>query len=58
MAFYYGDGVEQSYENAFDWMLKAAENGNDEAKEVVSFMYGNGIGTEKDALKAALWKLR
>lgn len=40
---------------AFDWYLKAAEQGHTEAEEELGRCYAEGIGTEQDYSKAAMW---
>ena len=50
-----GYGVEQDYEEALGWFLKAAEKGHVEAICNVGAFYGGGIGVEQDMKKAAEW---
>ena len=52
---YYGLGVEQNYEEAAKWYLKAAEQGNAEAQNNLGKCYGNGLGVEQNYEEAAKW---
>ena len=47
-----GNGVEQDYEKAFDWYMKAAEQENRDAQYSVAVMYESGEGVERDLYKA------
>jgi len=38
-----GDGVEESYEKAVEWYLKAAEQVNADAQCNLGWMYVNGL---------------
>ena len=48
-------GVQQNESKAFEWYLKAAENGEPEACQTLGFLYENGLGVAKDETKAAEW---
>ena len=51
----YGSGTEQNYEEAFDWFLKSAEQGNKYAQFSLANLYNYGKGTEKDLSQAFSW---
>ena len=53
-----GDGVEESYEKAVEWYLKAAEQGLADARNVLGLMYKNGLGVEQSYEKAVEWYLK
>jgi hypothetical protein len=42
----------------FRWYLKAAENGDSQSQEMVSVLYGNGEGVEKDINQAFAWAVK
>ncbi len=46
--YYFGEDVEQNYENAFFWMKKAAEQGEVAAEYNLAYMYQTGEGIEID----------
>jgi len=48
-----GIGVEKNEKKAFFWIKEAAETNNPFAIDELSTYYHNGIGTEKDLVKAA-----
>ena len=48
----FGSGVEQSYEKAAEWFLKAAEQGFADAQCNLGDMYDNGTGVEESDEKA------
>ena len=50
-----GIGVVQNYEKAFEWHLKAAEQGMLGSQVNAGIMYENSIGTQKDIKKAIEW---
>ena len=50
-----GHGVEQSYEKAVEWYLKAAEQGFACAQCNLGCMYENGRGVEQSFEKAREW---
>lgn len=53
-----GKAVDQDYEQAFNWFMKAAKGGYNEAQYYISVMYTNGEFVEKDEKKAAHWNRR
>ena len=55
LMYQYGRGVEQSYEKAAGWYLKAAEQGDADAQCNLGFMYELGDGVEQSYEKAAEW---
>ena len=50
-----GTGVEQSYEKAVEWYLKAAEQGFAWAQHQLGYMYESGHGVERSDEKAREW---
>jgi TPR repeat protein len=46
--YYYGDGVPQSYPNAFTWAKLAAEEGDHDGQLHAALAYENGHGTEQN----------
>ena len=55
LAYDHGRGVEQSYEKAFRWYLKAAEAGHAPSQANLACLYARGDGVEKDMTKAEEW---
>jgi hypothetical protein len=55
LRYYAGHQVPQNLQEAFNWMAKAAGQGNSSAQALLSRMYDEGIGTKDDALKAETW---
>ena len=53
--YYFGTGVEQSYEKAVEWYLKAAEQGLAMAQYNLGEMYALGDGVEQSNEKAREW---
>ena len=53
--YYNGEGVEQDYCEAFRWLKKSAEQGDEDAQYKIGVMYHNGIGVEKDEEAAMEW---
>lgn len=54
-SYFYGHfGVEQSYTEAINWLLKAAGNGDTEAYALLGTCYNYGLGDEPDHVFAAL----
>lgn len=51
--YMYGEKVERNEEQAFNWYLKAAEQGV--ASGSVAYMYATGTGTVQDDHEAAKW---
>ena len=54
----FGEGVDQSYEKAYEYYLYAARRDNLESQIKVAEMYKEGIGTDKDLVKSAYWLKR
>ena len=50
-----GEGVKKSYEQAFKWLKKAAEQGNMQAQKKLGDYYQQGLGVETDTVKALEW---
>ena len=51
-----GDGVEQDYEKAFDWLRRAAGQNDAESQFYVALSYAKGdIGVDKDTKEAIRW---
>jgi TPR repeat protein len=48
-----GEGVSKDLVQAFEWILKAAEQGSASAQNSVGICYEQGEGVEKDGAKAA-----
>ena len=46
--YYYGNEVEQDYEQALDYYRKAAEQGYAPAQNALGYMFEHGKGVEKD----------
>ncbi len=55
MAYFAGDGVEQNFEQAVDWLTKAANNGYDRAQHTIGFMLLRGIHCPVDIEYAKYW---
>ena len=54
----FGEGVDQSYEKAYEYYLYAARRDNLDSQIKVAEMYKEGIGTDKDLDKSAYWLKR
>lgn len=52
-----GDGVKDQ-EEAFQWFLKAAEQGNKYAQKEVSICYSRGRGVEQNQEESSAWSMR
>lgn len=50
-----GQGVEQSWEKAYEWYRKSAEAGNDRAMGNLAFCYEFGYGVSRDLALAVQW---
>ena len=50
-----GDGVKQSYEQAFYWFKRSAIKGNHRAQFYLGVFYMKGIGTEENHPEAVQW---
>ena len=57
LMFENGDGITQSYTDAFDLYLIAAELGNSNAQSAVWFHLRNGVGVGKNIKEALRWYL-
>ena len=53
-----GKGVTKDDNKAFNWWLKAAQNGHIKAMFCVGSCYGEGKGVSKDIVKAFEWFLK
>ena len=53
--YYFGNGVEQDYEQALYWFTQSAEKGNAQAQCNLGIMYEYGQGTAQDYEKAVEW---
>jgi TPR repeat protein len=51
----FGEGVEQSFEMAYENFIYAARQGNLESQIKVAEMYKVGIGTDQDLEKSSYW---
>ena len=56
--YYFGRGVEQNYEEAAGWYLRAAEQGDARAQTSLGYLYYRGYGVEQDHEEAAWWYRR
>ena len=52
---YKGQGIPQNYQHAYDWFLKAAEQGNTDAQLAISGHYLLGLGVPQDYQKSYAW---
>ena len=50
--------VKKSYQDAFHWLSKAAEQGSADAEYFIAMMYDNGEGLEKSPEEAVRWYLK
>jgi hypothetical protein len=56
IAHYYGiDGVKQSYQKAFEYFIKAAQNGHAQAQYKLGLMFSRGDGVEPDYQESTKW---
>lgn len=55
VAYYNGEGVEQSYSKAVYWCQKSAEQGNADAQYNLGVAYYNGEGVDKSYSKTVYW---
>jgi hypothetical protein len=53
--YLHGEGVEQDYEKAMIWCLKAAEQNDAQSYWRVGLMYYEGLGVEADKIKGEEW---
>lgn len=52
LCYKYGKGIKENDKEAFSFIKEAFENGCEEARHELASLYKNGIGTDKDLLKA------
>ena len=55
VAYYNGEGVEQSYSKAVYWCQNSAEQGNADAQYNLGVAYYNGEGVDKSYSKTVYW---
>ncbi len=55
MMYLNGQGVEQSFEDAGTWFLKAAQHGIPQAQHKLGLLYFNGQGLPRDFERAYAW---
>ena len=55
LRYYKGEGVEQDYSKAREWIEKAANQGNASAQNNMGYLYEEGKGVEQDYTKAKEW---
>lgn len=55
VAYYNGEGVEQSHSKAVYWWKKAAEQGDEKAQYNLGNAYANGQGIERSNRQAIYW---
>lgn len=53
--YFFGDGVEQDYQEAVTWYKKAAELGDADGQFALGVMYVNGLGVIRDEIEAMQW---
>ncbi|KAF9901531.1 hypothetical protein EC991_006042 [Linnemannia zychae] len=53
--YYVGDGVQQDYQAARGWLIKAANQGHVQAQNDVGYMYQHGLGVLQDYVTAMEW---
>lgn len=53
--YYYGEGVEEDLNKAFEWFKKSAEQGNADAQYSLGWCYENGQGVDEDKQAAFDW---
>jgi len=56
--YHQGYGVEQSYEQAVFWFIKAAEQGHEIAQYRLSICYYDGLGVEYDGEQGTYWLMK
>ncbi|MFX8676627.1 tetratricopeptide repeat protein, partial [Acinetobacter baumannii] len=52
---YNGEGVTKDHKKAFEWALKAANQGDVESQNNIGLAYENGDGVAKDPVLAKEW---
>lgn len=55
LRYYNGEGVKQSYSDAFFYFKRAAENGDSSGERNLGYCYMNGYGTIKNLESARYW---
>lgn len=55
MRYFYGRGVEQSYEKFVEWVTKAAEQGEPLSQYILGWCYKDGIGVSMDSDESRKW---
>ena len=55
LAYYQGNGIEESHEKAFEWWMKAAEQEVPGAMRNLGIMYRDGDGVVQDLFNAMYW---
>mgnify|MGYP004637656551 FL=1 len=55
LRYYNGEGVKQSYSDAFFYFKRAAENGDSSGENNLGYCYMNGYGTSKNLESARYW---
>ena len=55
MRYFYGRGVEQSYEKFAEWVAKAAEQGEPLSQYILGWCYKDSIGVSKDPDESKKW---
>ena len=50
-----GKGVEQDYQEALKWFLKAGEKGNGRASFQAGYFFEQGLGTSPNKYEARYW---
>ena len=55
IAYYFGRGVKQDYSQAYNWIRKAAEQGDANAQYCLGALYSAGEGVDRDEVEAAAW---
>ncbi len=58
LLYWQGQGVEQDYKKAEEWLIKSANNGHEDAALKLGFLFLNGLAGVKDAVKAKEWFLK
>ena len=53
--FYFGEGVQQNYTNAFLWYSKAAEQNDPAAQYNLGELYRTGLGAQQSQTNAIFW---
>jgi tetratricopeptide (TPR) repeat protein len=56
--YHYGRGVEQDYQKAMEWYMKAANQNHAAAQFNIGWLYRNGQGVAQDYQKAMEWYMK